>query len=361
MLNIQKVNPDTALATMKALYPLRAQGGVPMLHGSPGVGKSTIGRDLAAWLEGDFIDMRLAQMMPEDIRGLPDKDLERGVSRFLPPEDLPQSGRGVIMLDEITTCDQRSQNAALELLLDRRVGRYRVPDDYMIIAAGNNASHGALTFELSTAVADRLVHMEVVADPDQWLDWADRSGVHPTVMSFIKIRPDYLDCIDTRVAEDWVAAPSPRGWEKVSNAMKSIEDRKLLDLVIGGVLGSSVAIDFRQIMDEISSFAPAIEIMNAESKNRVDMMPKTVAGLYALVYGCRALVEDMSSCRRAMQVMLDMLDLDIQDKSVPLGEIQRLGMELVVQKGIDRGLLRDLIGTSEYKAFRAVEADLKIA
>ena len=359
-LNVSRINPGDMLEIIKVSYALRLEGIVPIMHGSPGIGKSSIGAQAAKDLGINFIDVRLGQIMAEDLRGLPYLDREAGASGYLPPDFLPRDGAGILMLDEITCSDQRVQNAALELLLDRRLGSYKLPDGYMILAAGNDASHGALTFELSTAAADRMMHYHVVADPEQWVSWAQKNELDPSVVTFIKMRPDYLDGIEDRVNNDKIAGPSPRGWHKVSRVIKHVKNQDQRDVMIAGTLGQEVAIDFRQIMEEVNSYAPIEDILKAKGKERLAMMPKSLAGLYGLIYGLRAFVKDYDTACDATNVINLIIDVDTNDHTVPLSELHRLGFEIILEAGATKvggQFLSKFRNSKEWERFKEIDKE----
>ena len=102
---------------------------------------------------------------------------------FLPTADQPQ---GVLFLDELTAADQRLQISAYSLILDRRVGHYRLPDGWQVVAAGNASFHGAVSHDMGTALADRMFHFYVQAAVDAFLDHALAQGFAPAVMAYLR-------------------------------------------------------------------------------------------------------------------------------------------------------------------------------
>lgn len=164
-----------------------------MIWGAPGVGKSTLIRELAQSMNIGFIDVRLAQREPVDMRGLPvpDQDSVKWLVSAEWPRD-PQS-RGIIMFDELTAADKTLQVAAYEFILDRRLGDlYRVPPGWYIVAAGNRVEDRAVSCSMSSALANRFMHVEVQADAESFLLWAVENNLHPAVINFIRYRPRLL-------------------------------------------------------------------------------------------------------------------------------------------------------------------------
>lgn len=177
-----------------------------MLWGLPGIGKSSIVADVARKHGLQLVDLRLSQLAPTDLRGLP--VAENGVSRWFPPEFLPTDGKGILFLDEINMAPPAMQGISQQLILDRRVGSYRVPDGWFIWAAGNRKSDRAAVFEMPSALANRFIHIELVPDIDSFKAWGLRVGLSEQILAFLAFRPTLLHQIDA-LRPAW---PSPRSW-----------------------------------------------------------------------------------------------------------------------------------------------------
>ncbi|MBQ7695406.1 MAG: hypothetical protein IJT50_09820 [Lentisphaeria bacterium] len=215
-----------------------------MVWGAPGLGKSTIIRELAREYGVAFIDVRLAQREPVDIRGLPvptDKGVEWRVSAEWPRD--PQS-KGIILFDELTAADRSLQVAAYEFILDRRLGDlYQVPDGWYICAAGNRTADRAVATTMSSALANRFLHVELESDADDWLEWAVANDIYPSVTAFIRFRPGMLfNQENENLERGW---PTPRSWERVSTMMKILpDDEYLLRHTIYGLVGNRAGVEF---------------------------------------------------------------------------------------------------------------------
>ena len=191
-----------------------------MLWGPPGIGKSSIVADVAKLHELRLVDLRLSQLAPTDLRGLP--VAENGVSRWFPPEFLPTDGQGILFLDEINMAPPAMQGIAQQLILDRQVGSYRVPDGWFIWAAGNRKSDRAAVFEMPSALANRFIHLDLVPDFDSFKAWGLRAGLSEQVLAFLAFRPTLLHQIDAQRP----AWPSPRSWvmaNRLRGASLSVE------------------------------------------------------------------------------------------------------------------------------------------
>lgn len=191
-----------------------------MIWGPPGIGKSSIVAQVAQQNDLQIIDLRLSQLAPTDLRGLP--VAENGVAKWFPPEFLPTAGVGVLFLDEINMATPAMQGIAQQLILDRQVGSYRVPDGWFIWAAGNRKADRAAVFEMPSALANRFVHLEVKPDFDSFRIWGLNSGLNEQILAFLAFRPTLLHQIDAQRP----AWPSPRSWvmaHKLHRAKLSVE------------------------------------------------------------------------------------------------------------------------------------------
>lgn len=178
-----------------------------MIWGPPGVGKSAVVAQVARESQLAFVDVRISQLAPTDLRGLP--VVGDGVARWLPPEFLPRSGVGVLFLDEINMAPPVIQGIAQQLILDRRIGSYVVPEGWFIWAAGNRKEDRAGVFDMPAPLANRFVHLEVAPDLDSFRAHAVTRGLHESIVAFLSYRPALLHRLDA-MRPAW---PSPRSWQ----------------------------------------------------------------------------------------------------------------------------------------------------
>lgn len=243
--------------------PASAQIMPPLcIHGSPGCGKSSIVRSVCEDYGIDFIDVRLGQLEPCDIKGLPVPNKEEHVMDWFVNGIWPRKkdGRGIIFLDELTSADRSIQCASYELVLDRRLGSlYSVPPGYLIVAAGNTSSDRAIVTTMSSALANRFMHVELQANQEDWLSWARHNDVHPSVIGFIQYKPDALFKMDDENLErGW---PSPRSWERVSQMCHICPNKEVLRKAAYGLVGNGYGAEFM-----------AFHELNAEFDNILDIM-----------------------------------------------------------------------------------------
>ncbi|MDZ8139193.1 MAG: MoxR family ATPase [Nostoc sp. DedQUE04] len=181
-----------------------------MIWGPPGIGKSSIVGQIAQEYDIEFVDVRLSQLAPTDLRGLP--VAEDGISKWYPPEFLPRDGKGILFLDELNMAPPAMQGVAQQLILDRKVGSYVVPSGWFVWAAGNRKEDRAAVFDMPTPLANRFLHLEAQADFDSFKAYALETGVHEQIIAFLSFRPTLLHKIDPQQP----AWPSPRSWEMAS-------------------------------------------------------------------------------------------------------------------------------------------------
>lgn len=185
-------------------------GNPVMIAGAPGIGKSDVVRQIADARGWSVIDMRLSTMDPVDLRGLP--AAQDGKAVFLPMGELPDETRdgpaGILFLDELAQAPMAVQNAAFSLVLDRRMGDYRLPDGWHVVAAGNRTEDRAGAQRLNAALANRFAHVDMVADVDAWCKWALSHGVAPELVAFIRFRPELLNSFEP----DRKVNATPRSW-----------------------------------------------------------------------------------------------------------------------------------------------------
>lgn len=186
------------------------------IWGAPGIGKSSLVTQFAASLGMPCVSMLGSQLAPEDLIGVP--QVQDGVSRFCPPAQIVHESPFCLFLDELNACTQEVQKAFYSLIHEQRVGEYHLPKGSIVIGAGNRAQDSAIVRPMSSALINRLVHVELKADHRDWLVWARQSGIHPLVLEYLEQRPDHI----------WSAAPkteepfsTPRSWHMLSDVLIS--------------------------------------------------------------------------------------------------------------------------------------------
>lgn len=186
------------------------------IWGPPGVGKSALVRNFAASVGLPCVSLLGSQLAPEDIIGVP--QIVNGRSRFCPPTLIARDEPYCLFLDELNACSQEVQKAFYSLILDRRVGEFQLPAGSIVIGAGNRAEDAAITRPLSSALINRLIHVQLRASARDWLLWAGEAGIDELITSYIGLRSDHLWSKPPKHEEPF---STPRAWEMLSNALKA--------------------------------------------------------------------------------------------------------------------------------------------
>jgi hypothetical protein len=353
-LNIPPVSIATAKAALIAQYAdpvLRRRA--TMLWGTRGVGKSSVVRQVAEHFGVPLVDLRLTTIEPVDIRGAIYADDVQGKTVWFPPEFLPTAEQpaGILFLDELTAADQRLQISAYSLILDRKVGHYVLPDGWQVIAAGNASFHGAVSHDMGTALADRMFHFNVQTVIDAFLEHAVQRGFAPEVMAYLRVRPDKLDDTQAQLAGDHLVGASPRGWEDISNLLQSGLNEAMQRVFVQGRIGAANAAEFFGVLRELKSGADVLKLLAARpGPETTALLPRTLDGLYGLLYGLLAASTDALKLERALEIIEQLPDMD-SAVPLPIREAQTLAMELLMQKALGSGLELAIIDSPAYARY----------
>jgi hypothetical protein len=216
-----------------------------MLWGPPGVGKSQMVAQVADRHRAPMIDIRLSQMEPSDLRGIPFRTGE--LVEWAVPAMLPDPQRhgpdGILFLDEITSAPPSVSAAAYQLILDRRLGAYQVPPGWAIFAAGNRQGDRGVTYAMPAPLANRFSHFTVEANLEDWAAWAYASGIDERLIGFLRFKPELLFEFDP--ARNPTAFPTPRSWEFAHRALAKFGDApELLTGTLEACVGPAAGVEF---------------------------------------------------------------------------------------------------------------------
>ena len=246
------------------------------LWGPPGVGKSDVMRLLARQLDATLVDVRALLLDPVDFRGIP-QVTEENVTRWAPPAFLPrENGPVLLFLDELNAAPPLTQAACYQLVLDRRIGEYTLPENAIVVAAGNRESDRAVVSRMPTPLANRFVHIDFEVDNDEWLTWARENGIQTEITAFIRWRPELLHKFDPQRNEK--AFPTPRSWEFVSQVLSAAKGSFDYDLV-EGIVGEGAASEFVGFLETYRNLPDIDEVIKHPDKAEVSDDPAT---LYAI-------------------------------------------------------------------------------
>lgn len=254
------------------------------IWGAPGIGKSSIVEQFAAAVGLPCVSLLGSQLAPEDIIGVP--RIVAGRSEFCPPRSIARTEPYCLFLDELNACSQEVQKAFYSLILERRIGEYRMPEGSIVVAAGNRAQDSAITRPLSSALLNRMVHVQLTADSRMWLEWAAEHGIHPYVYDYICQRPDQLWSQPPKTEEPF---STPRSWHMLSDALngcgRALNDREI-SLLAGGCLTAAHAAQFTAYVRQVRGEFSLTKILNGEQ--RWPEQPEERDVLYFLVQSFRA-------------------------------------------------------------------------
>jgi hypothetical protein len=271
-----------------------------MIWGPPGIGKSTIVADIAKNTNLDLVDLRLSQLAPTDLRGLPVAD--KGVSKWFPPEFLPTKGKGILFLDEINMAPPAMQGISQQLILDRRVGSYEVPNGWFIWAAGNRLEDRASVFEMPTPLSNRFIHYAVNPDFESFKRFSLKKGIHESIISFLAFRPALLHKID----ETRPAWPSPRSWFMASTLYEA-------GIAIHPAVGEPTAAEFYTYL-EIHSKIPDLDAICAGTTN--PSFPTEPSARFAVNIGLGLRAKNEKSMRNALLWVINSAPVEWQSSFV---------------------------------------------
>jgi hypothetical protein len=255
-----------------------------MLWGPPGVGKSQMVAQTGARHGVGVIDIRLSQMEPSDLRGIPFRSgaLVEWATPAILPDTERHGERGILFLDEITSAPPSVSAAAYQLILDRRLGEYQVPSGWVIFAAGNRQGDRGVTYTMPAPLANRFSHFEVETNLDDWAAWAYANAIDERIIGFLRFRPELL--FDFDPAHNPVAFPSPRSWEFAHRALQKFCDQpELLQTTLQACVGPAAGIELHAFVNSLEQMPDLDAIIAGEEASVPDEIDLQYAVAAALV------------------------------------------------------------------------------
>jgi len=236
------VSPNEAKRSIRKCVKIKRP---VFMWGAPGIGKSDIVKQIGLEQDREVIDVRLSLWEPTDIKGIPYYNSTSNTMTWAPPAELPTDpeSTAILFLDELNSAAPATQAAAYQLVLNRRVGTYKLPDGVSIVAAGNRETDKGVTYRMPAPLANRFVHLELRTDFDDWLQWATLNKVHEQVVGYVSFAKQDLYDFDPRSSSRSFA--TPRSWSFVSDLLgdEDLDEGTLTDLVAGAV-GEGLAVKF---------------------------------------------------------------------------------------------------------------------
>jgi SpoVK/Ycf46/Vps4 family AAA+-type ATPase len=225
---IEQIAPveEYSYGELRSLLLATLRAGISvLLRGHPGVGKSSLARELAAAMGLPLVDIRLAQRDPAEICGVYFPDRDKQVLALFPPEWVQQACAQpcFVFLDEINAAVTKlHQAAAYQIVLEHRVGPHRFHPDTVVMAAGNLEEDNAIVTTLSSALCNRFAHYVMRVDANDWLGWAQRAGIGEEVCAYIGRHGEEALY---HPMDGGYAFPTPRSWEMASRVLARADER----------------------------------------------------------------------------------------------------------------------------------------
>ena len=254
------------------------------LWGPPGIGKSEVVEQITNSLPNShLIDIRLSLWEPTDIKGIPYFDSNSGTMVWGAPSELPseemaaQYDNIVLFLDEMNSAAPAVQAAAYQLILNRRVGQYRLPDNVMIVAAGNRDADKGVTYRMPAPLANRFIHLELAVSFDDWFEWAVNNNIHKDVVGFLQFSKKDLYDFDPKSPSRSFA--TPRSWSFVSELLEDGIDESTTTDLVSGAIGEGLAVKFMAHRKVASSMPNPSDILDGKVK---ELKQTEISAMYSL-------------------------------------------------------------------------------
>lgn len=248
------------------------------MWGPPGVGKSDTVAQVAKELKLELRDIRLSLMDPTDIKGFPMPSTDNKSMRFLPPNFLPTKGKGLLFFDEMNQAPQAVQAATYQLILNRAIGDYKLPDGWAIIAAGNRTTDRSVAHAMPAALANRFVHIDFDVDMEDWVDWAIANGISDATRGYIRYRPGNL--VVSKIEPGARAFHTPRSWAFADQIINSGLAPEIEIELLKGTIGEGVAAEYMGFIRDAKNLPNIDKILMDPEGTEV---PKSPSTQYALV------------------------------------------------------------------------------
>jgi hypothetical protein len=280
----EKISPNRTVTPNEAKAAIRKcirKSRPVFLWGGAGIGKSDIVHQIAEEQGREVIDVRLNLWDPTDIKGFPFFNPEKKVMEWAPPAELPTDpdSTALLFLDELSSAAPSTQAAAYQLILNRRVGSYRLPAGVSIVAAGNRDSDKGVTYRMPAPLANRFIHLELRVDYDDYAQWALKNHIHEQVLGYLSFAKQDLHDFDPKGISR--SFPTPRAWTFVSELLEDddVAESTLTDLVSGAV-GEGVAVKFMAHRKVAKQMPDPVDVLAGKV---TECKIKEISAMYSLV------------------------------------------------------------------------------
>jgi hypothetical protein len=299
------------------------------IWGPPGIGKSALVEQFASDVGIDCVSLLGSQLAPEDLIGVP--RIEDGKSVFCPPRMIARDTPYLLFVDELNACSFEVQKAFYSLINDRRLGEYQLPDGSVVVGAGNRAQDQAIVKPMSSALMNRMLHVELRPTARHWLDWAYLQGIHPWVISYVETRPDHLFVPPPKTEETF---STPRSWHILSDGLAAYGAHisvAEIETLAAGCLSPAHARSFCAFIKQLSGDLRVEHVLKGERP--LPRAPEDRDVLYFLVQSIRAqlakeLPPDRENVRpanrvlvsQAKRLLVELCDISVEMATVMVAE-----------------------------------------
>jgi hypothetical protein len=243
-----------------------------------------------------MIDLRLGQMDPTDIRGIPFYNKEANVMDWAPPIELPTEELAaqypviILFLDEMNSAPPSVQSAAYQLILNRRIGKYKLPDNVVIVAAGNREGDKGVTYKMPSPLANRFVHLEMRPDFDAWQKWAVQNNIHKDVVGYVSFAKQDLFDFDPKSSSR--AFATPRSWTFVSELLEDNLPTNIETDLVAGTVGEGTAVKFMAHRKIAGQMPNPRDILDGKVK---ELKVKEISAMYSLTVSMCYELKDLNT------------------------------------------------------------------
>jgi hypothetical protein len=253
------------------------------IWGPPGIGKSDIVHQIGDSMDAHVIDIRLSLWEPTDIKGIPYFDPNQNKMVWGAPSELPDAEMAaqhkyiILFLDEMNSSAPAVQAAAYQLILNRKVGAYKLPDNVLIIAAGNREADKGVTYRMPAPLANRFVHLELAVNFDDWFQWAVANKIHRDVVGYLTFSKKDLYDFDPKSPSRSFA--TPRSWSFVSELLEDDDDDNTTTDLVSGAVGEGLAVKFMAHRKVSATMPNPTDILDGKVK---ELKTKEISAMYSL-------------------------------------------------------------------------------
>jgi MoxR-like ATPase len=299
------------------------------IWGPPGIGKSALVERFARDVGLACVSLLGSQLAPEDLIGVP--RIEDGKSIFCPPRLIARDAAYLLFVDELNACSFEVQKAFYSLINDRRLGEYRLPEGSVVVGAGNRAQDSAIVKPMSSALMNRMLHVELRPTARDWLDWAYAEGVHEWVIRYVETRPDHLFVAPPKTEETF---STPRSWHILSDALHAYGTKASpaeVEMLAAGCLSPAHARAFAAFLKQLQGNLRVDLILKGEQP--LPRAPEERDVLYFIVQSIRAqIAKELPPARenvkpqhrhmatQAKKVLVELCELSVEMATIMVAE-----------------------------------------